>query len=363
MVPEDARATHYSRSVLAHLDLDAFFAAVELHRRPELRGKPLVVGGDPRGRGVVATASYDARRYGIRSAMSCAEALRRCPHVVFVRPDHREYRAWSERVWQLVEDLAPVVEKIGIDEGYLTLPDGDPPEQAARIQQAIRSEVRLSSSLGVASCKVVAKIASDMRKPGGIMYVPAGEEAVFLAPLAIRRLPGVGPKSEERLASAGITTIGGIAELTDERLASLLSGKVGEELRDRARGIDPRIVNGEPGEAVSMSSEETFERDVFDRVELHARLRAMADDLAAALVRKDMTARTVTTKLRYPDFSIVTRSQSGPVGIDDGRLIGDIACALLDRALEARPDALRLVGAGVSGFGRHRQLSLLEEVS
>ena len=362
-MPEAARARDYSRRVLAHLDLDAFFAAVELHRRPELRGRPLVVGGDPRGRGVVATASYDARKYGIRSAMSCAEALRRCPHVVFVRPDHLEYRAWSERVWRLVRDLAPVVEKIGIDEGYLVLPDGDPPQQAARIQQAIRSDVRLSASLGVASCKVVAKIASDMRKPGGITYVPAGEEAAFLAPLPIRRLPGVGPKSEERLAAAGIITIGGLAELTHERLASLLSGKVGEELRDRARGIDRRPVDGDPGEAISMSSEETFERDVVDRQELHARLRSMADDLAAGLVRKGMTARTVTTKLRYHDFSIVTRSQSGPVGIDDAGLIGDIACALLDRALEARPDALRLVVAGVSGFERHRQLSLLEEVS
>src|SRR6185312_9168559 len=204
--------------MMAHLDLDAFFAAVELHRRPELRGTPLVVGGDPRGRGVVATASYDARKYGIRSAMSCAEALRRCPHVVFVRPDHLEYRAWSERVWRLVRDLAPVVEKIGIDEGYLVLPDGDPPQEAARIQQAIRSQVRLSSSLGVASCKVVAKIASDMRKPGGIMYVPAGEEAAFLAPLDVRKLPGVGPKGERRLRDAGVQTIGGLASLDDARL-------------------------------------------------------------------------------------------------------------------------------------------------
>jgi DNA polymerase IV len=360
-VPPAARRTILIPDVLAHLDLDAFFAAVELHRRPELRGKPLVVGGDPRGRGVVATASYEARKYGIRSAMSSAEALRRCPQVVFVRPDHSEYRTWSDRVWGLVSEMAPVVEKIGIDEGYLLLPAGEPPDKAARIQQAIRSQVRLSCSLGVAGCKVVAKIASDMRKPGGIIYVPHGEEAAFLAPLPIRRLPGVGPKGEMRLAAAGITTIGGLAELSDERLHSLLAGRVGEELRDRARGIDPRQVTGEPGEAVSMSSEETFERDVVDRDELHERLRAMADDLGAGLVRKEMTARTVTAKLRYPDFSIVTRSQTGPVGIDDGRVIGEIACALLDRALETRPDALRLVGVGVSGFERHRQLSLLEE--
>ena len=349
-----------SAVVIAHLDLDAFYAAVELHRRPELRGKPLVVGGDPHGRGVVATASYEARKHGIRSAMSSAEALRRCPDVVFVRPDHREYRDWSRRVWGLVGELAPVVEQIGIDEGYLVLPDGDPPEEAARIQQAIRSHVRLSSSLGVASCKVVAKIASDMRKPGGIMYVPAGEEAAFLAPLDVRKLPGVGPKGERRLRDAGVQTIGGLASLDDARLRELMHGKVGEELRDRARGIDPRIVSGEPSEAVSMSVEETFERDLHDRGELHDRLRPMAVELAESLRRKEMVARTVTTKLRYPDFSIVTRSQSAAVGFDDAERIATLACTLLDRALDDRPDALRLIGVGVSGFQRHVQLTLLD---
>ena len=183
MCRTDGGARGYPRLMIAHLDLDAFFAAVELHRHPELRRKPLVVGGDPRGRGVVATASYEARRYGIRSAMSCSEALRRCPQAVFVRPDHTTYRDWSRRVWSVVRENAPVVEQIGIDEGYIVLADGDPPEQAAVVQQAIRDQVRLSSSLGVGSCKVVCKIASDMRKPGGIMYVPAGEEAAFLAPL------------------------------------------------------------------------------------------------------------------------------------------------------------------------------------
>jgi DNA polymerase IV len=344
--------------VIAHLDLDAFFAAVELHRRPDLRGQPLVVGGDPRGRGVVSTASYEARRYGIRSAMSCAEALRRCPQAVFVRPDHTTYREWSRRVWDVVRANAPVVEQIGIDEGYLVLADGDPPEQAAIVQQAIRREVRLSASLGVASCKVVCKIASDMRKPGGIMYVPAGEEAAFLAPLEVRRLPGVGPKSEQRLAALSITTIGQLAALADERMREQLPGKGWLELRDRARGIDPREVSSEPGEAISISSEETFDVDIADRDELHGRVRAMAAPLADSLQRHDRTARTVTTKLRYPDFSIVTRSHSLAVGTDDGEQIAELACMLLDRALEARPGALRLVGVGVSGFQQHQQLTL-----
>jgi DNA polymerase-4 len=348
----------YARHVLAHLDLDAFFAAVELHRHPELRGRPLVVGGDPRSRGVVSTASYEARRYGIRSAMSCSEALRRCPEAVFLRPDHRTYREWSRRVWEVVRQEAPVVEQIGIDEGYLVLAEGDPQRSAAVVQQAIRDQVRLSASMGVASCKVVCKIASEMRKPGGITHVPEGGEAAFLAPLDVRRLPGVGPKGEQRLAVLGITTIGGLAELDDDGLGRVLPGRGWAELRDRARGIDPRPVSAEPGEAISISSEETFDVDIADRAELHARLRPMAESLAGSLRSSGRTARTVTTKLRYPDFSIVTRSHSLPMGTDDGGQIAELACMLLDRALDQRPSALRLVGVGVSGFANHQQLTL-----
>jgi DNA polymerase IV len=344
--------------MIGHLDLDAFFAAVELHRHPELRGRPVVVGGEPAGRGVVSTASYEARRYGIRSAMSSAEALRRCPHAVFVHPDHRTYREWSGRTWDIVRSMAPVVEQVGIDEGYLLLPEGDPREQAALIQLAVRRRVRLSCSLGVATCKVVAKVASDMRKPGGITVVAHGGEAAFLAPLEVRRLPGVGPKAERRLARAGISTIGALATLGDDPLAALLPGRVGIELRDRARGVDPRPVSGEVGEAVSISSEETFARDVSDRAELHGQLRRMADGLAATLVRRGLVARTVTAKLRYPDFSIATRSHTLPMGTDEPSVIGELACRLLDRALEQRPDALRLAGVGVSGLERHKQLRL-----
>jgi DNA polymerase-4 len=344
--------------VIAHLDLDAFFAAVELHRHPELRGKPVVVGGDPDGRGVVATASYEARRYGIRSAMSSAEARRRCPDVIFLRPDHRTYKDWSRQVWSLVAALAPVVEQVGIDEGYLVLPDGDPGEQAALIQLAVRERLRLSCSLGVATCKVVAKIGSDARKPGGITVVPPGGEAAFLAPLPVRALPGVGPKAQARLTESGIATIGALAELGDIRLASLLPGRVGLELRRRAQGIDPRPVLAEPAEAVSLSTEETFAQDIGDRAALHGYLREMAGSLAEGLVRRGMTARTVTTKLRYPDFAIVTRSRSLDVGIDDAETIAELACELLDRAFRTRPGPVRLAGIGVAGFDRHKQLVL-----
>ncbi len=344
--------------MIAHLDLDAFFAAVELHRHPELRGKPVVVGGNPDSRGVVSTANYEARRFGIRSAMSSSEARRRCPHAVFVRPDHREYREWSGRLWELVRGMAPVVEQVGIDEGYLVVPEGDPREQAALIQLAVRRRLRLSCSLGVATCKVVAKVASDIRKPGGITVVDPGREADFLGPLPVRRLPGVGPKAEARLAAYGITTVGALAGMSDELLAAVAPGRVGVELRLRACGVDPRPVSAEPGEAVSISSEETFERDVSDRAELHAALRQMAAELAGSLHRRGWAARTVTTKLRYPDFSIVTRSHSLTVGSDDGDELAERACALLDKALADRPDAIRLAGVGVSGLERHKQLTL-----
>jgi DNA polymerase-4 len=254
--------------------------------------------------------------------------------------------------------MAPVVEQVGIDEGYLVLPDGDPREQAELIQLAVRERMRLSCSLGVATCKVVAKVASDARKPGGITVVPPGGEAAFLARLPVRTLPGVGPKAEVRLVAAGVSTIGALAELADAKLAELLPGRVGVELRLRAQGVDPRPVSGEPAEAISISNEETFDVDIRDREELHGYLRRMSEGLAAALERRGMSARTVTTKVRYPDFAIATRSHSLPVGIDDAVSIGDLACSLLDRALRSRPGPIRLVGVGVSGLDRHRQLAL-----
>jgi DNA polymerase IV len=349
--------------IVAHLDLDAFFAAVEELENPELRTKPLVVGGDPHGRGVVATANYEARRYGIHSAMSCAEALRRCPHAVFLRPRHTHYADVSRRVWESVREIVPTVERTGLDEGYLDLGEVasnflEARRVAEAVQTAVRGTTSLTCSLGVATCKVVAKIASDRRKPGGITVVARGREAAFLAPLDIRRLPGVGPQSEKRLAAAGIATIGALAELTDERLRALLPGKVGGLLRDRARGIDPRPL--ELGvEAISISHEETFEQDVADPAELHAELRRMAERLGERLRTRGQSARTVTTKLRYTDFSIRTRSTTLAVATDESARIAELACSLLDRALADRPGALRLVGVGVSGLQAGSQLALV----
>ena len=269
-----------SVKILAHLDLDAFFAAVEELENPELREKPLVVGGDPHGRGVVSTANYAARKFGIHSAMSAAEALRRCPTAVFLRPRHAVYRQYSRAVWETIGEIVPRIERTGIDEGYLDLGTvaGDFTRAraiASAVQTAVRGRTSLTCSLGVGTSKVVCKIASDRRKPGGITVVPPGTEARFLAPLAVRILPGVGPRAEARLRTAGVTTIGALAALGDPELRTLLPGSLGPLLRDRAQGIDRRDLDLEL-EPVSVSAEDTFARDLTDRERLHDEVRRLA---------------------------------------------------------------------------------------
>ena len=332
---------------------------MELHRNPGLRGKPVVVGGNPNGRGVVATASYEARRYGIRSAMSSAEARRRCPQVVFVRPDHKTYREWSRGVWALVHQMAPVVEQVGIDEGYLVLPDGDPREQAELVQLAVRERMRLSCSLGVATCKVVAKIASDARKPGGITVVPRGGEAAFLAGLAVRTLPGVGPKAEVRLVAAGVATIGALAELDDAKLAELLPGA----RRRRAAAARPGD-RSPPGERRARRGHLDLERGDVRRRRARPRgaLRPPAAHggghrrgaRAARHERADRHDEGALPRLRDRDAVAQHRRSASTTP----RRSRDLACSLLDRALRHRPGPIRLVGVGVSGLDRHRQLSL-----
>jgi DNA polymerase-4 len=348
--------------IVAHLDLDAFYAAVEELENPALRSQPLIVGGDPRGRGVVATANYVARGFGIHSAMSAAEAIRRCPHAVFVRPRHAVYREYSRHVWSTVRGVVPTVEQTGIDEGYLDLGEVarhflEARAVAEAVQTSVRGATSLTCSLGVAPCKVVAKIGSDARKPGGLVVVVPGQEASFLAPLDVRKLPGVGPKAEERLRAAGIVTVGELAALSDGDLRRLLPGTVGTVLRDRARGIDPRGLE-QGTERISISVENTFERDLVERELLYHELRGMAREVAEHLQKRGQVARTVTTKLRYADFSIRSRSTSLDVGIDDAEQIAALACRRLDRGLKDRPGALRLVGVGVSGLVAFRQLAL-----
>jgi len=256
----------------------------------------------------------------------------------------------------------PTVERTGLDEGYLDLGEVAPDFLAARglaeaVQAAVRGASSLTCSLGVATCKVVAKVASDRRKPGGLTVVRPGREAAFLAPFDVRLLPGVGPRAEDRLRAARVETIGALAALDDGALRRLLPGKVGTMLRDRARGIDPRGLETQV-ERISISTEEPFDVDIGDTGQLHAELRRMALRLGEHLARNGEAARTITTKVRYPDFSIRSRSSTLAAGLDDGAAIGEIACALLDRALADRPGPLRLVGVGLSNIEPFRQLAL-----
>jgi DNA polymerase-4 len=281
---------------------------------------------------------------------------------VFVRPRHSLYRDYSRHVWSTVRGIVPTIEQTGIDEGYLDLGEVARDFLEARViaeavQTAVRAGTSLTCSLGVAPCKVVAKVASDARKPRGLTVVVPGQEASFLAGLDVRRLPGVGPKAQERLLVGGVETVGGLAGLDDDELRRLLPGSVGKVLRDRARGIDPRGLEHDVAR-ISISVENTFERDLTDPERLHDELRRMAIEVAGHLQTKGQVARTVTTKLRYADFSIRSRSTSLDVGIDDVEQIGDLACRLLDRGLRDRPGALRLVGVGVSGLVAYRQLTL-----
>jgi DNA polymerase-4 len=349
--------------VIAHLDLDAFFAAVEQLDRPELRGKPIVVGGDPRSRGVVSTASYEARRFGIRSAMSAAEAYRRCPSAIFVRPDMARYRERSQTVWAVVGSLVERFEQVGIDEGYLDLhglvrSSSDARALLGALQAGVRDATGLSCSLGCGTGKTVAKIASDHRKPGGIVVVPRGREAAFLAPLPLRALPGIGPRGEQRLLTAGIVSIGDLARQDDAALAGLGMGKVGRDLRERARGIDPRQVVVEASDPVTIGEETTFDHDLLDPLAMAAELAPIAENEFARVERHGFAARTVTTKLRYDDFAIVTRSRTLSAPVASASALSSLAVELLEKALADRRAPVRLLGVYVGKLAREAQLEL-----
>ena len=348
--------------MLCLLDLDAFFCACEEARRPELAGLPFCVGGDPDGRGVVATASYAARAFGVGSALPCAEARRRCPDLVFLRPDIAHYREVSREVWDALRELSPAVQQTGIDEGYLAVPDDADPEGFARsLQNAVARTAGVTCSIGVASVKVAAKIAADMNKPAGVTLVQAGRERAFLAALPIERLPGVGPKTAERLHANALTTIGDLAVLDDDALAAVLPGAMGAELRDRARGDDRRPIDPEPAEPVQISRELTYAHNIRRFSDLDREIEAMAAQVGGRLLERGRAGRTVVVKLRYAkDFRTITRSRTLAAPTQDGALIGRVARALAREALGAQPGHLRLVGVGAAGLVTQWQLTLVD---
>jgi DNA polymerase-4 len=350
-----------------HADLDAFFAVAEVLRRPELAGLPVVVGGAPEGRGVVAAASYPARAFGVRSAMPMAEALRLCPDLVIVHGDHRYYRDLSHRFRDILDAFSPLVEVVSIDEAYLDASDSDrlfggAEALAIALKRRVRDEIGLTVSLGVASNKLMAKIASDLDKPDGLRVVRPGQEAATLAPLPIERLPGVGPKSTARLRDSGIRTLGQLAEAPAVLLRSV-AGNDAERLRSRARGQDDRPVvpawEREPRK--SIGHEETFSRDLRGLAELDAPLYHLSAETGAELRREGLTGTTVTLKLRYNDFTTITRQATLPKASDAHQEIYRLARTLLERALAERGSPVRLLGVRMTGLASARQLSLFDD--
>jgi DNA polymerase-4 len=334
-----------SRAII-HLDLDAFYAAVEILENPALSGKPVLVGGRPGERGVVAAASYPARAFGVRSAMPMSRALALCPQAVIVPLRHSLYSEYSRRVMGILHAAFPLVEQISIDEAYLDLTDQtetwpDAVELARQLQRQVRKEASLSASLGVATNKLVAKVASDQDKPGGLTVVQPGQEAPFLAPLPVRVLWGVGPVMARKLAALGVTTVGELATLPKEELGRRF-GQQGEAMARQARGIDHRKVVTEH-EIKSVSQERTFSRDLVDAEALEQHLRKMSQRVAHQLKRKELAAGTVAIKLRYADFTTFTRQMTLAVPTNDADLIFQAARTLLQRAWQ-RGRAIRLLG-------------------
>lgn len=357
---------------ILHFDLDAFFCAVEEQRNPALRGKPFAVGGQPNERGVVASCSYPARRFGVRSAMPMAQAVRRCPGLLIVPANHSAYGAVSRKVMAHLHVLTPLLEQISIDEAFLDVSALlEPAEQIARrLQTEIRDGLGLPCSLGVASNKLVAKIANNVGKaqgklnsggaapPNAIMVVPPGEEAAFLDPLPCDELWGVGPKTADRLRELGMHTIGDIARWPATDLARRF-GKHGEALSQHARGIDQRAVETEH-EAKSISQETTFSQDVRDKVALLQTLQELSQGVSRALKRQKLAGVTVKLKIRWSDFTTPTRQTTLAHPVDEGAQIYETALSLFERIWTPN-QPVRLLGVGVSGFEQQaRQLTLWE---
>jgi DNA polymerase-4 len=359
-VAHDRRVTE--RTIL-HVDLDAFFAAVEQRDRPELRGRPVVVGGGmPDQRGVVSAASYEARRFGIRSAMPLRTAGALCPEAVFLPVDGRKYQAVSREVMTILRRFTPLVEPISIDEAFLDVTAsralfGDGPTIGRTIRAAILAEVRLTASVGVASSKLVAKIASDLRKPDALVVVETGGEAAFLAPLAIQRLWGVGERTSAALAELGVTTMGELAALPNDLLVRRF-GRHGAKLAERARGLDDDPVS-EGAPVKSISHEHTFDIDTNDPVLIDKTLLAMADGVAGRLRSAGLRAATVQVKIRDSAFRTITRQRTLAEPTDLAQPIWRTALEL------ARPEMrgihVRLLGVGTSGFAEREQLTLFSE--
>jgi DNA polymerase IV len=340
---------------IAHVDLDAFFAAVEQRDRPELRGHPVLVGGSSR-RGVVAACSYEARRFGIHSAMPMAEALRRCPRAIVVPHRMERYAEASQAFFAILSDFSPHVEGLSFDEAFLDLTGterllGPALQVATEIKRRVRAELALVASVGLAPIKFAAKIASDIDKPDGLRQVAADQLLAFLHPLPISRLWGVGEVTAERLAALGLATIGEVARYPEAALVSRLGAGIGRQLAALARGEDPRLVVGED-EPSSIGHQETFEYDLDDRVDLAGVLLHQSDRIAARLRQRELRAQIVVLIIKYDDFRQITRRTTLPAATSDGSRIACAAVDLLAKVeIEARKGKrVRLCGVSATGL-------------
>ncbi|MFC2017833.1 DNA polymerase IV [Chloroflexota bacterium] len=336
---------------IIHIDLDSFFVSVERVLNPELNGKPVVVGGKPDCRGVVATASYEARKFGLHSAMPLMTAARLCPQAIFIEGNFPMYREFSHRFMAILKDMSPFIEPAGIDEAYLDVTGfeslyGSIRHMAMIMKERIRTELGLSASVGIAGCKIVAKVASDYSKPDGLVEVPRGGEAEFLAPLPVKKLPGAGKKTVEVLKKMGLNTIGDLARIPAHTLTDRF-GTAGERMWQHANGIDDSRVLP-PGEAKSISRETTFREDTRDTSFLEAILWAQSEKVGADLRRKCRETRCVTLKLRYGDFSTISRSRTLQESISTDKQIFETGLELLGKALTGQKQGVRLIGIGVS---------------
>jgi DNA polymerase-4 len=346
-----------------HVDMDAFFVEVERLHDASLRGKPVVVGGGG-ARGVVAAASYEARRHGVSSAMPMVEARRRCPQAIVVPPHHDRYAATSHLVFDILRSFTPLVEGLSVDEAFLDvgglrLHHPGPEEVAQAIRRRIRSDLDLPASVGVAPVKFLAKLASEDAKPDGMFVVRLGRELEYLHPLPLRRLWGVGQATHAALEAMGLRTVGDLAAVPPEVLTRRLGGAVGRHLVELAQGRDDRaVVAG--GDAKSVSAESTYERDLATREEIEKALLRHCDRLSARLRREGVAGRTITLKVRFGDFVTVSRSATLPVPVEHTRDLWSAARDLLDR-VDLGGRGVRLVGIGASGLVERaspRQLSL-----
>jgi DNA polymerase-4 len=344
--------------------MDAFYASVEQHDDPTLAGKPLIVGGVA-GRGVVAAASYEVRKYGVHSAMPMSTALRLCPHAVCVRPRMQRYKAVSDQVFGVFNEITPLVQGLSLDEAFLDVTAsqalfGDGEAIGRRIKARIRELTGLTASVGVATNKLVAKIASDLNKPDGLTLVPDERLRAVLDPLSVRRLPGLGRKTGAKVEALGIRTLGELRVAPDSLLRPLF-GRYTERVRERAAGIDDRPVIPEHDEK-SLSAEDTFERDIGDPRVLQAELTRLAELACERLRRKQLTAGCVGVKIRRADFVTFTRQRAVAPPTHDGRTIANVARELFARWLAGASGAkLRLLGVVLTDLSPASQLGLFED--